>query len=107
MAQYTAPRWFQKELRLIDPGLTVKWCPQSCRWIIYHEDGSPCLINQHPQTKEFYPLDQRILRKLRVNLFFTHNPKAMEKYLEGDGFALLAYMERGIPGVEDYLSGWM
>lgn len=107
MALYEAPRWFRQELNRIDPTLSVRWNHKTCRWIVYHEDGSPSLIVENPRTHEFYPLDNRVLRKLRINVFFTHNPKALNRYLEEDGYALLAYMERGLAGVEDYLSGWL
>lgn len=106
MPQYKAPNWFRRELKLVNPELSVAWSDKICRWMIYHADGSPSLIVQNPKTRKFYPLDQRILRKLRINLFFTRNPAALERYLEDDGYALLSYVARGLRGVEDYLSGW-
>lgn len=104
---YAPPRWFAQELRLIDSTLLAVWSHRICRWIILHEEGWPALIVQNPGTKEFYPLDQRTLRKLRINKFFTHNPAALERYLVDDGYALLSYVARGLRGVEDHLSGWV
>ena len=107
MPLYEAPRWFRRELNLIDPTLSVCWHNKTCRWIIYHEDGSPSLIVENPKTHQFYPLDNRVLRKLRINTFFTHNPKALDRYIDEDAYALLSWMERGLVGVEDYLAGWV
>ena len=106
MGFYNPPRWFVRELALIDPALSVRWNNRIKRWTIYHSDGSPSLIIQHPKTREFRPLDQRTLRKLRVNVFFTHSDPAMVAYNSGDDYALRAFVDRGQAGLEDYLSGW-
>ena len=105
----TVPLWFRKELRLIDPTLTVEWNHGADRWIVYHEDGSPSLRVENPKTKAFRDLDQRTLRKLRINIFFTHNNEAMELYLSDNKDAdwyLRSYINRGVDGISDYLSGW-
>lgn len=108
----TPPGWFTRELRLIDPSLTVKWNNKIKRWCIYHADGSLSKIVEHPKTKAFRDLDQRILRKLRIDIFFTHNDKALalwnsdqreEKEVNAE---LRQYMTRGLDGISDYLSGW-
>lgn len=106
MAFKTPSAWYVKDLRLIDPDLTVAWSNRANRWLIYHRDGSVCLRVENPKTKAFRDLDQRSLRKLRINIFFTHNAIALDKYLEEDHIGLRSYLDRGLNGISDYLSGW-
>jgi len=106
MAFKTPPAWYVRDLRLIDPGLKVAWNNRVSRWLIHHQDGSVSLRIEHPKTRTFRDLDQRSLRKMRVNIFFTHNAIALDKYLEEDHVGLRSYLARGLNGVSDYLSGW-
>jgi len=100
---FTAPRWFQKELRLISPELHTEWLPQAQRWGIYQGK----VLNRVVENKdhEYKDLDQRTLRKLRLDFFFTLNPKALDAYREKDPYVARAYMERGLDGVKNYLQG--
>jgi len=108
----TPPRWFTRELALLDPSLTVRWCNLADRWIIYHEDGSPSLRIEHPRTKGFRELDMRAIRKMRINIFFTHNDTALALYTDSAkresevNRELRGYINRGVDGISDYLSGW-
>jgi len=106
MGFYNPPRWFVRELALIDPSLEVRWNNKIKRWTIYHKDGSPSLIIEHPVTHQFRPLDQRALRKMRINVLFTHSDPAMVAYTSGDDHALRIWIGRGTVGLSDYLSGW-
>lgn len=106
MAERTPYRWYVRDLRLIDPGLKVTWSNKAGRWLIYHKDGSVCLRVENPTTKTYRDLDQRSLRKIRTNIFFTHNASALDKFLADDHVGLRAYLTRGLYGLSDYLSGW-
>lgn len=101
----SAPRWFQRELKSIHPDLHAEWNNKTGKWVIFQGD-SPNRIVQHPKTEAPRPLDNRILRKIRVDFFFTKNPKAFEKYLENDAYAMYLYTERGLNGLTDYLAGY-
>jgi len=98
---YKPFRWFVRELELMDAGLTVKWGKFIDRWIIYCQ-GEPSHIVQN-QDGSFRQLDQRILRKLRVDNFLTHNPEALEAYLGDDDYALSMYTHGGFERFRDYL----
>lgn len=108
----TPPEWFVRELSWIDPGLTVRWNNRMKRWVVYHKDGSPCLIVQHPEKKTFRNLDRRTLRKLQINVFFTRNDKALMLYTDDVrkeseiNSELRQYITRGLDGISDHLSGW-
>lgn len=97
------PRWFLRELKLINPSFNVKWLPRIGRWVIMEDER----LSHHIQNedKSFRPLDQRILRKLRVDTFFTKNRKALTEFLNDDPYGLIAYTARGMMGIEDYLMG--
>jgi len=94
-------RWFVRDLQLIDPGLTIAWGKWIDRWIIYCQ-GEPSHIVQNPDGS-FRQLDQRILRKLRIDRFLTYNADALEAYLDGDTHAMNIYLQRGLEGIRDYL----
>jgi hypothetical protein len=110
---YKAPHnWFSRELSYIESGLYAKWHGKINRWFIHHTDNSLCLIVQNPKTKAYRDLDMRTIRKLKINAFFTHNDKAMMLFLDDArkrtdvDYELRQYMERGLDGISDYLSGW-
>ena len=96
---------FARDLQLIHPDLKAVWNPKTCRWVIL-QGKSPRFIVQNPKTQAYRPLDNRILRKIRVDYFFTLNPKALDHYLENDAYAMYSYTERGMQGLSDYLSGY-
>ena len=98
---YKPPEWIERELKLIDPGLTIAWGRWIDRWIIYCQ-GEPSHIIQNPD-ESFRQPDQRILRKLRVDKFLTYNADALEAYLDGDTHAMNIYLQRGLTGIQDYL----
>jgi len=95
------PGWIKRELQLIDPGLTIAWGKWIDRWIIYSQ-GEPSHIVQNPDGS-FRQLDQRILRKLRIDKLLTYNADALEAYLDGDAYAMNIYLQRGLTGIQDYL----
>ena len=95
------PGWIKRELELIDPGLTIAWGKWIDRWIIYSQ-GEPSHIVQNPDGS-FRQLDQRILRKLRIDHLLIYSEEALEAYLDGDNYALSKYVQRGLDGVRDYL----
>lgn len=97
-----APDWFQRELRLIHPGLEARWLKGDKKWAIFQDDQLNRLVED--KNKNPLPLDRRTLRKIEVDFFFTQNPKALEAFLEGDHFALLAHTDRGMEGVIDYIT---
>jgi hypothetical protein len=105
MAFYNPPKWFIKELQLANPDLTVKWNHRTKRWGIHNPDGSLSHLVQN-KDGSFRPLDQRILRKIRIDTFFTHNDKALQRFLQEDNYGLRAWMDRGMEGVSDYLAGY-
>ena len=98
---YKPPGWIKRELKLIDPGLTIAWGRWIDRWIIYSQ-GDPSHIIQNPDGSFRQP-DQRILRKLRIDHLLTYNEEALEAYLDGDNYALSMHIQRGLEGVRDYL----
>ena len=100
---FTAPRWFQEELKLIHPDLRAKWLHRAKRWGIYQ--GKELNRVVETQDHRYRPLDQRALRKLRLDWFFTRNPRALDAYIKKDPLAARAYMERGLDGVKSYLQG--
>jgi hypothetical protein len=112
MAEKEAQQWFKKELNLINPGMSVRWHNKVHRWCIHNEDGSVSHIVQHPITKEFRDLDRRILRKLQIDQFFTHNDLALQIYVDSTkeesevNYELRQHLTRGLDGISDYLSGW-
>jgi hypothetical protein len=67
---------------------------------------------QHPKSKAFRDLDMRTIRKMRINIFFTHNDEALALYTnevkkESEvNWELRDYINRGMDGISDYLSGW-
>lgn len=106
----TPMAYFVKELRLINPDLSVAWNNKIKRWCIYNLDGSISHIVQHPKTQAYRDLDQRILRKLRIDTYFTRNDAALQHYMESQNpehaRQLRQYLNRGVDGISDYLSGW-
>ena len=98
---YRPPGWIKRELELIDEGLSVAWGRWIDRWIVYSQ-GEPSHIVQNPDGS-FRQLDQRILRKLRIDKFLTYNADALEAYLDGDAYAMNIYLQRGLTGIQDYL----
>ncbi len=104
MPLLTPPDYIKKELKLIDRGLRAEWSDRKKQWMIFMNGE----INRWVQDDDRNPrpLDQRLIRKIRVDLKFTKSPKALDAYLENDHFALLAYTERGLYGVSDYLAGY-
>lgn len=100
---FTAQAYFQKELKLIHPDLHAEWLTPAQRWGIFQGKE----LNRIVETRnhKYRPLDQRVLRKLRLDFFFTINPKALDAYRENDPYVARIYMERGLEGVKDYLGG--
>lgn len=110
-----AEDWYIKELKLISEDLEIFWNNKTKRWVIFqggdpnrivenlvHKDSMATIMQQ--QIGSYRPLDQRLLRKLRVDTFFTRNPGAFEAYLAEDAYAMYTYTERGMQGLIDYLS---
>jgi hypothetical protein len=100
-----APAWFKKELGLINPDLTVTWSDRVNRWLIKNPDGS---VSHRVQNKDesYRDLDQRILRKIRIDTFFTHNDEALQRFLKQDNIGMRVYLTRGMVGLSDYLAGY-
>jgi len=101
---FSPPGWFVRELRTINPDLEVRYLDKSQRWGIFCKGEINRLV-EDPVTKEPRPLDQRILRKIRVDILLTEHHQALEAYLDNDNRAMRAYVARGILGVTDYLTG--
>jgi hypothetical protein len=100
---FSPPEWFSRELRAICPDMEAKYLDKSKRWGIFC-NGELNRLVEDPVTKEPRPLDQRILRKIRVDVFLTNNSRALDTYLDNDNRAMRAYTARGIVGVTDYLT---
>lgn len=104
MPQLTPPKWFAKELKLIRYDLEAVYSDQRKRWAIF-QGGE---INRwvEDDNGNARPLDRRVIRKLKVDFFFTVNPDALDPYIDEDAYAMLAYTERGLNGLSDYLAGY-
>ena len=95
---------FTKDLKLINLKFSAKWLPKVQHWAIMEGNR----ISHHVQNddKSYRPLDQRILRKLKIDTFFTMSSKALTEYLKDNPEYLAIYMDRGITGLKDYLAGY-
>jgi len=83
---FKAPVWFQKELRLIHPDLHAEWLNRARRWAIYQGRNINRII--HNEDDSYRPLDQRALRKLRMDYFFMENPKALERWENNEKYIM-------------------
>lgn len=99
-----AQQWFVRELELINPKFTIKWLPRVQHWAVF--EGERLSHHIQNEDKSYRPPDQRTLRKLRVDSFFTENPEALTEYLKDNPELLIVYIARGINGVKDYLAGY-
>ena len=105
MPLQTPPNWFLRELRLIDPEITVKFNDRQWKWIAYNADGSVYARIEN-KDKSYRPLDGRFLRKLRIDTYFTHDSKAYDALIAEDCHALQVHLQGGRERVIDYLAGY-
>ena len=82
-----APRWFEEELRLLDPDFSASFDPKSKRWIILKKIRTIHGDKFKPEIavskgKEYTPLDRRVLNEIKELICEKNKLKHMDQHLE-------------------------
>lgn len=79
------PDWFVRRLRNFNRNLEIRWHDRVSRWVIYERTRrgklEPCRVLEGHITREFVPLDRRVMFQLREGDTWRR-PRGVESILD-------------------------